>query len=99
MYSTCSLRQAQDGLISSPLNLKLVGPTFYLAAVEKNREKAWYHTSRTGNGGLDSYVMWQCAHEICGQYTEKRSNSKDLGVLPTVTDFTSTKSLTKDVWT
>ena len=31
--------------------------------MEKDRQKAWYqYTSRTVNGGLDSYVMWTRFH-------------------------------------
>ena len=34
-------------------------PRFYLAAMEKNLEKAWEQNYvTTGNGGLGYYVMW-----------------------------------------
>ena len=57
------------------------------------------------HGGLDYYVMWTRFHNdgnVPTQYAAmqypKRSNSEVcLGVLPTATDFVSTKSLTKDV--
>ena len=61
-------------------------------------------TSRTGNGGLDSYVMWTRFHNDGNMPTKYAASTASdptvkfvLGVLPTATDFASIKSLTKDV--
>ena len=52
-------------------------------------------TSRTGNGGLDSYIMWTRFHNDGNVPTI--DSEVCLGVLPTAMDFASSKSLTKDV--
>ena len=61
-------------------------------------------TSRTENGGPNSYIMWtrfhndgNVPHAIRDQYSKQSNSEVCLGVLPTGTDFASTKSLTKDV--
>ena len=50
--------------------------------------------SRTGNGGLDFIMMATCPRNM---RPVPASDRVCLGVLPTVTDFASTKSLTKGV--
>ena len=61
-YGTWMLQDDRIAFISQQTSLlasSLGPPRFYLAAVEKNREKAWdQNYATTGNGGLGWYVMW-----------------------------------------
>ena len=61
-------------------------------------------TSRTGNGGLDSYVMWTRFHNdgnMPTQYAASTASDRTVKLASivslTATDFASTKLLTKDV--
>ena len=77
-------------------------PRFYLAAMEKNQEKAWEQNYiMIGNCGLGYYVLWTQFHNdgkrAHAQLWLVLTSSIRLDVFVTATDFAGTKSLINTV--